>query len=71
MIYILIAVLAAIVWLATRRITDPVRRFGMAAVVIGLALAVLMWWMAFPFLVIAAIGGVIVGLSYLRERRSA
>lgn len=71
MIYVLIVTLAVVVWLATRPITDPVRRFGVGTAVIGLALAVLMWWMAFPFLVIAVAGGVIVGVSYLRERRSA
>ena len=68
MIYLLVGILAVIVWLATSRTADPVRRVGLAIAAIGLALAVLMSWMAFPFLVLAGAGGVVVAMSHLRER---
>ena len=71
MIYALVAILVLIMWLATLRISDPLQRTGVAVAVIGLTLAVLMSWMAFPFLVAAAVGGIVVGVSYVRERRSA
>jgi hypothetical protein len=70
-IYAVLAILIVSTWLATRRIRDAGRRTGVAVAVIGLTLAFLMSWMAFPFLVVAAIGALIVGAGYLRERRSA
>ena len=71
MIYVLIALVCAIAWMATRRIADPARRVGAAIAAIGLVLAAAMWWMAFPFLVIAAFGAAVVAVSHLQQRRRA
>lgn len=70
MIYVLIALVVGIVWLVTRRIADPMRRLGVAVAAVGIILAIAMWWMAFPFLVIAAVGGAIVAASHFRQRRA-
>ena len=70
MIYVLVALVCTVVWLATRRVADPLRRAGVAIAAIGLVLAAGMWWMAFPFLVIAVVGAVLTAVSYRRPGRA-
>lgn len=67
MIYLLTATLLAVTWFATRRVSDPLRRAGVAIAAIGFALALAMWWMAFPFLIVGVIGCLIVLVSKLRQ----
>ena len=71
MLYVLIAIVCAAVWFVTQRITDRLRRVGTATATIGLLLAGAMWWMAFPFLILAVVGVAVVGMSYFRERRTS
>ena len=71
MIYVLVALVCTVVWFGTRRVIDPLRRVGVAIAAIGIVLAVGMWWMAFPFLIIAGIGAVVAAVSYIRPRRAS
>lgn len=68
MIYALVALVGVVAWIATARISDPLRRTGIAIAAVGLILALAMWWMAFPFLIIAVVGGLIFVASIVRER---